>query len=99
MDAPNRTGPEPRIHPSVLQRIGRTRLLTLNRILPEGCARILIKDESANPTGSMKDRMALAMIARAEADGRLQPGSKYSSTPEAPSRQAPSRASTRVRCR
>jgi cysteine synthase A len=74
MDAPNRTAPEPRIHPSVLQRIGRTRLLTLNRILPEGCARILIKDESANPTGSMKDRMALAMIEAAERSGRLNPG-------------------------
>jgi cysteine synthase A len=67
---------EPRIHPSVLQRIGRTRLLTVNRILPKGCARILIKDESANPTGSMKDRMALAMIEAAERDGRLGPAQR-----------------------
>jgi cysteine synthase A len=41
---------------------------------------VLVKLEGTNPTGSMKDRMALAMIARAEADGRLQPGSKYLST-------------------
>jgi cysteine synthase A len=76
MDALARTAPEPRISPTVLQRIGRTRLLTLNRILPEGCARILIKDESANPTGSMKDRMALAMIEAAERSGRLKPGGR-----------------------
>jgi hypothetical protein len=44
MDALTRTAPEPRISPTVLQRIGRTRLLTVNRILPEGCARILIKE-------------------------------------------------------
>ena len=76
MDALTRTAPEPRITPSVLQRIGRTRLLTLNRILPQECARILIKDESANPTGSMKDRMALAMIEAAERSGRLKPGGR-----------------------
>ncbi|MDF2764301.1 MAG: cysteine synthase family protein [Rhodospirillales bacterium] len=76
MEALARTAPEPRISPTVLQRIGRTRLLTLNRILPEGCARILIKDESANPTGSMKDRMALAMIEAAERSGRLKPGGR-----------------------
>jgi cysteine synthase len=76
MDALTRIAPEPRISPTVLQRIGRTRLLTVNRILPEGCARILIKDESANPTGSMKDRMALAMIEAAERSGRLAPGGR-----------------------
>lgn len=59
---------------SILERIGNTPLLTLDRIVPEGCARILLKLESENPTGSMKDRMALAMIEAAEVDGRLQPG-------------------------
>ena len=38
------------------------------------CAEVWVKMEAANPTGSYKDRMALAMIEAAEADGRLQPG-------------------------
>ena len=42
--------------------------------MPDDCARILLKVESENPTGGMKDRMALAMIEAAEADGRLQLG-------------------------
>ena len=63
-----------RIDASVLQRIGGTPLVALRRIVPEGCARLLIKLESANPTGSMKDRMALAMIEAAQADERLRPG-------------------------
>src|SRR5215468_220379 len=67
---------EPGIDASVLQRIGGTPLLALGRILPEGCARILIKLESVNPTGSMKDRMALAMIEAAERTGRLKPGGR-----------------------
>jgi cysteine synthase A len=49
-------------------------LLELRRVVPENRARILVKVESQNPTGSMKDRMALAMIETAEADGRLRPG-------------------------
>jgi cysteine synthase len=67
---------EPRIDASVLQRIGRTPLLELKGIVPNGCARILIKVESANPTGSMKDRMALAMIEAGEQTGRLKPGNR-----------------------
>jgi len=59
---------------SVLQAIGNTPLVELRRVVPEGCARILVKVEGLNPTGSMKDRMAQAMIAGAERDGRLQPG-------------------------
>jgi cysteine synthase A len=65
-----------RIDASVLQRIGNTPLLALGRIVPEGCARILVKVESANPTGSMKDRMALAMIEAGERSGRLVPGQR-----------------------
>src|SRR5262245_20345044 len=60
--------------PSILQRIGSTSLLPLRRVLPASGARILLKLESENPTGSMKDRMALAMVEAAEADGRLRPG-------------------------
>jgi cysteine synthase A len=43
-------------------------------MVPDGSARILVKLEYENPTGSMKDRMALAMVEAAEADGRLRPG-------------------------
>lgn len=59
---------------TVLEMIGRTRMLPLRRMVPEGSARILLKLEYENPTGSMKDRMALAMVEAAEADGRLKPG-------------------------
>ncbi|HUN47971.1 MAG TPA: cysteine synthase family protein [Stellaceae bacterium] len=58
----------------ILDCIGGTPLLPLRKIVPPGGARILLKVESGNPTGSMKDRMALAMIEAAEADGRLRPG-------------------------
>ncbi|MCC6360468.1 MAG: cysteine synthase family protein [Phycisphaerales bacterium] len=59
---------------SVLDCIGNTSLVPLRRVVPPGCAEILVKLEWENPTGSMKDRMALAVISRAEADGRLRPG-------------------------
>jgi cysteine synthase A len=59
---------------SVLETIGNTSLVELHRVVPKGCARILVKTEGQNPTGSMKDRMAQSMIGRAELDGRLQPG-------------------------
>jgi cysteine synthase A len=59
---------------SVLEAIGHTPLVQLRRVVPPGCAPIFVKLEGQNPTGSMKDRMAQAMIAGAERDGRLQPG-------------------------
>jgi cysteine synthase A len=68
--------PAGRISGSVLEQIGRTPMLELRRIVPEGCARILIKIESVNPTGSMKDRMALVMIEVGERTGRLRPGGR-----------------------
>jgi cysteine synthase A len=58
----------------VLAGIGNTPLIELHRIVPRGSARVFMKLEWANPTGSMKDRMAVAAIEAAEADGRLQPG-------------------------
>lgn len=54
--------------------IGNTSLIRLGRIVPADSARVLVKLEWENPTGSMKDRMALAVISRAEADGRLRAG-------------------------
>ena len=59
---------------TILDRIGNTSLLPLRNIVPKNGARILLKIESENPTGSMKDRMALAMIEAAERDGRLKHG-------------------------
>jgi cysteine synthase A len=58
----------------ILECIGDTPLVPLRHVAAEGGARILLKVESENPTGSMKDRMALAMIEAAEGDGRLAPG-------------------------
>lgn len=58
----------------ILSRIGGTTLVPLRRVVPANGARILLKIESENPTGSMKDRIALAMIEAAERDGRLKPG-------------------------
>ncbi len=63
-----------KLQPNILQCIGNTSLLALRKIVPERASRILLKLESENPTGSMKDRMALAMIEAAEADGRLKAG-------------------------
>jgi cysteine synthase len=62
------------IRPHILACIGDTPLVALRHIAPKTGARILLKLESENPTGSMKDRMALAMIEAAEVDGRLEPG-------------------------
>src|SRR5687768_6805195 len=58
----------------ILQAIGNTSMVQLRKVVPPGCADIFVKLEWENPTGSVKDRMAHAVIARAEEDGRLQPG-------------------------
>jgi cysteine synthase A len=59
---------------NILHRIGKTHLLPLRNVVAGNGARILLKLENENPTGSMKDRMALAMIEAAEGDGRLTAG-------------------------
>lgn len=61
---------------NVLSTIGNTPLVQLANIAPECPTRIWAKLESANPTGSVKDRVALAMIDEAEAAGHIQPGSR-----------------------
>ena len=58
----------------LLQAIGRTPVVQLERLVEPGMAEVWVKLESGNPTGSYKDRMALAMIEGAEQSGRLQPG-------------------------
>ena len=56
--------------------IGNTPLIKLERLSEQGCAEIYVKYEGANPTGSMKDSMALSMIEGAERRGQLKPGGK-----------------------
>ena len=58
----------------ILQAIGNTSLVRLRKVVPPKCAEVLVKLEWENPTGSVKDRMARAVITRAEEDGRLRPG-------------------------
>ena len=54
------------LSPSSLDAIGKTPVVQLQRVVPENCADVLIKLEYFNPTGSYKDRMALAMIREAD---------------------------------
>jgi cysteine synthase A len=61
-------------HQNILHAIGNTSLVQLRNVVPDGAAKIFVKLEWENPTGSMKDRAAQAMIARAEKDGWLKPG-------------------------
>ncbi|MDE2933677.1 MAG: cysteine synthase A [Chloroflexota bacterium] len=70
MTAPSR----PRVADSILELVGATPLVRLNRVVPEGSAAIYGKLESMNPGGSVKDRIALAMIEDAERSGALRPG-------------------------
>lgn len=58
---------------NVLGGIGNTPMVELKKVVPPGSGRVVVKLEWANPTGSMKDRMARAAIERAEARGRLRP--------------------------
>ena len=60
----------------MLDGIGRTPIVELRSVQPARGARVMVKLESANPTGSMKDRVAQAMIGAAVADGRLRPGDR-----------------------
>lgn len=69
--------PAPRNAPpleSILEAVGGTPLVRLRRVPPPGCAAVFAKLESFNPAGSVKDRIAVAMIEAAERDGRLAPG-------------------------
>jgi cysteine synthase A len=59
---------------NILEAIGNTSMVRLRKVVPPEHAEILVKLEWENPTGSVKDRMAHAVISRAEEDGRLRPG-------------------------
>ena len=58
----------------ILHAIGNTSMVRLRKVVPPECADVFVKLEWENPTGSFKDRMADAVISRAEEDGRLKPG-------------------------
>ena len=62
------------LYGSVLDLIGNTPLVDITALSPNPDARILIKLEGQNPSGSVKDRIALSMIEQAESDRRLSPG-------------------------
>jgi cysteine synthase A len=62
------------IYNNILQAIGNTSLVKLNKIAPQEYGQVFVKLEWENPTGSMKDRAAYAMIDRAEEEGKLKPG-------------------------
>jgi cysteine synthase A len=66
--------PDQKVSASTLQTIGNTPLVRLQKVVPPGSAEVLVKLEYFNPTGSYKDRMALAMIEEAETRGTLRPG-------------------------
>jgi len=59
---------------TVLELIGGTPMVRLNRVVQEGAAEVVAKVESHNPAGSVKDRIALSMIEAAEREGRIKPG-------------------------
>lgn len=63
-----------KIAESVLELVGGTPMVRLNRVVQPGWAEVLAKVESFNPAGSVKDRIALSMIEAAEHEGRLKPG-------------------------
>jgi cysteine synthase A len=63
-----------KIAENVLELVGNTPMVRLNRVAPAGSAEIVGKMESLNPAGSVKDRIALNMIAVAEREGKLKPG-------------------------
>src|SRR5213083_525768 len=67
-------GRDKKIADTVLDLVGGTPMVRLNRVVPAGSAEIVGKIESMNPAGSVKDRIALNMIETAEREGRLKPG-------------------------
>lgn len=64
----------PQIYQAITDLIGETPIVKLNKIVPEDSAEVYVKLEFFNPGGSVKDRIALSMIEKAEQDGRLKPG-------------------------
>src|SRR5258708_23426771 len=61
-------------YPTILELVGATPIVRLDKLSPRGGAQILAKLEYLNPGGSVKDRIGLPMIEAAERDGKLKPG-------------------------
>ena len=81
---------------SIVNLIGNTPIVKLNRVVPEDAADVYVKLEFFNPGGSIKDRIALAMVEEAEKAGKLQAGgtlSTYSVASTIPSSLIPNEAS------
>ena len=66
--------PSSAVVPSLLELVGSTPLVELPKLTPKPSVRLYAKLEGQNPTGSIKDRVALAMIEAAETTGELEPG-------------------------
>jgi cystathionine beta-synthase len=64
----------PREYPTVLELVGHTPLVRLQRIVPAGASTVVVKLEYLNPGGSIKDRIGIKMIESAEREGKLKPG-------------------------
>jgi cysteine synthase B len=71
---PAMAGGERTLTPSLLETVGSTPLVELTRLAPHEGVRLYAKLEGQNPTGSIKDRVAKAMVEAAEASGELEPG-------------------------
>ena len=63
-----------REYPTLLELVGQTPLVRLQNVVPEGAATVVAKLEYLNPGGSIKDRMALHIVEKAEKSGQLKPG-------------------------
>ncbi len=63
-----------REYPGLLELVGNTPLVRLQRLVPAGAATVLAKLEFLNPGGSIKDRIAITMVEKAEREGKLKPG-------------------------
>jgi cystathionine beta-synthase len=63
-----------RAYPTVLELVGETPLVRLQRLVPDGAATVIAKLEYMNPGGSVKDRIGIKMIEAAEREGKLKPG-------------------------
>ncbi len=63
-----------RIFPDILAAVGGTPLVKLNKVVPSGAATVLVKCEYMNPTGSIKDRMAVHILNESEKQGLIKPG-------------------------
>jgi cystathionine beta-synthase len=63
-----------RVFDSILAAVGRTPLVKLQKVVPPGCATVLVKCEYMNPTGSIKDRMAVHVLNESERQGLIKPG-------------------------